>query len=98
MTNSNWLFNTNDINLRTEKRQILKLITTYLFLPQLLYLLYYIVIYKVLNMNPSDSTVHIIDILVTFITVLIILHQIQIILIVITIYHKKLPLIWGSFL
>jgi uncharacterized protein len=68
MSKSNLLFNTNDINLRVEKKQISWLITTYLLFPQIFYLIFYVIVYKVLNVNIPDAHAYIIDTAITLIT------------------------------
>lgn len=68
MTKSNLLFSTNDINLRLEKKQISWLIVIYLLLPQILYLVYFIICDVVLGMNISDNLMYGLDTVVTLIT------------------------------
>jgi membrane protease YdiL (CAAX protease family) len=67
MTKLNLLFNNNDINLRLGKKQVSWLIITYLLFPQILYLVYFIIIDMVLGMNIPDSTYGL-DTIVTLIT------------------------------
>lgn len=73
MTKSNLLFNKNDIDLRLGKKQTSWLIITYLLFPQILYLVYFIIIDVVLGMNIPDVLSYGVDTVVTLITMSIML-------------------------
>ena len=68
MTRQNGLFSTNDINLRLKKRQIFSLIMTYFLLPQILYAIFFGIIYA-LNIGFLDNYIYVVDIGVTFTTI-----------------------------
>ena len=73
MTKTNLLFNNNDINLRLGKKQVSWLMITYLVFPQILYLVYFIIIDLMLGMNIPGVLSYGIDTIVTLITMSIML-------------------------